>query len=132
MLQTPQIASVEEMERLVGQRDWDRARDCFTADVRYQVGSRSVHHGPDGIRRYMDWQNSVVRWDGHTLRQRWNSDDVVIIEVDSHFTRLSDATAITVSCTDIYRMRGLRIHDWRVYADFSPFGTTIPAELGVS
>ncbi len=58
-----------------------------------------------------------------------NLDDVVIIEVDSHFTRLADGQAITVSCTDIYRMQGLQIRDWRVYADYSPFGAPIPAQL---
>lgn len=129
MLHTPQIAAVEEMERLVGTGDWDGASRCFTPDVRYQVGSSSVHHGPTGVRRYMDWQNSVVRWEGHTMRQRWNADDVVIIEVDSHFTRLADGAAVTVACTDIYRMRGLQIRDWRVYADMSPFGAPLPLEL---
>lgn len=128
-LHTAQIAAVEEMERLVGTGDWDRADDHFTGDVRYQVGSGSVFHGAAGIRRYMTWQNSVVRWEGHALRQRWNADDVVIIEVDSHFVRLGDGASVTVSCTDIYRMSGLRIRDWRVYADYTPFGAQIPAEL---
>lgn len=117
----PQIAAVQEMERLVGMGDWDGARDHFTEDVTYRVGSTSSFQGVDGVRRYMTWQNGLVRWEGHTLRQQWNDDDVVIIEADSHFLRLSDNRQVTVSCTDIYRMRGTRIQDWRVYADMSPF-----------
>ena len=46
---------------------------------------------------------------------------IVIVEVDSHFMRLADQASITLPCTDIYRMNGLRIEDWRVYADISIF-----------
>lgn len=113
----------------MGLGDWDHASRCFTSDMRYQVGSSSVHHGPDGVRRYMEWQRGVVRWEGHTLRQRWNADDVVVIEVDSHFTRLVDGVAVTVPRTDIYQMSGLQIRDWRVYADVAPWGTPLPTEL---
>lgn len=121
-----QIEAVEEMERLVGAGDWKAAAAYFTSDVKYRVGSREPTRGLDGIRSYMEWQNRLVRWDGHTMQSKWNDNDIVVIEVNSHFVRLSDGQPITVPCTDIYRMDGFKIREWQVYADISPFWTSPP------
>lgn len=122
-----QIRAVETMEELVGRGDWEAATDYFTSDVLYKVGAREPAYGLEGVRAYMDWQNALVQWQGHTVRLRWCHDEVVVIEADSHFTRQSDGRAITIPCTDIYRMDGLRIREWRVYADTSPFHSEKPA-----
>ncbi len=118
---TPQIEAVETMEYLVGKQDWAAAADYFTDDVMYKVSAREPVFGLAGIREYMQWQNQLVHWQGHTVRLKVNPNDIVIIEVDSHFLRLKDQAAITVPCTDIYRMEGLKIAEWRVYADISHF-----------
>lgn len=116
-----QIEAVKTMERLVGSQDWQAATAYFTSDVIYKVGARKPVYGVAGIRDYMEWQNQYVLWQGHTLRLQWNYDDIVVIEVDSHFMRLRDQRPITIPCTDIYRMSGLQIREWRVYADMSLF-----------
>lgn len=109
------------MEHLVGTQDWQGATAYFTSDVMYRVGVREPVYGVAGIRDYLKWQNQHVRWQGHTLRLQWNHDDIVVIEVDSHFMRLRDQHLITIPCTDIYRMSGFQIREWRVYADMSLF-----------
>jgi len=111
---SPQIAVVQEMERLIGEGEWDAANEHFTVDVTYTVGSGATYTGVAGIRAYMDWQNGIVRWRGHTLREQWNADDVVVIQIDSHFVRQADDRPVTVRCTDIYCMAGDNIRDWRV------------------
>jgi len=116
-----QIEAVKTMEQHVGAQDWEAAATYFTPSVLYKVGTREPVYGLTGVRRYLEWQNQLVRWEGHTIRLQWNYDDIVVIEVDSHFTRLSDHRSIIVPCTDIYRMEGLQIKEWRVYADTSPF-----------
>ena len=116
-----QIRAVETMEELVGRGNWSAAADYFTPDMFYKVGAREPVYGVEGVRAYMNWQNALVKWQGHTIRLRRCYDDVVVIEADSHFMRQSDREAITIPCTDIYRMDGLRIREWRVYADISSF-----------
>ncbi|MBD0337321.1 MAG: hypothetical protein ICV62_17685 [Cyanobacteria bacterium Co-bin13] len=64
----------------------------------YKVGVQEPVYGMAGIRDYLKRQNQVVQWQGHTLRLQWNYDDVVVIEVDSHFLRLRDQHLIIVPC----------------------------------
>ncbi|MEO0998118.1 MAG: hypothetical protein AAFX58_11435 [Pseudomonadota bacterium] len=52
---------------------------------------------------------------------KFSRGNTVVIEVDSHFTRLADSAKLVVPCTDIYTFAGERIADWRVYADTSVF-----------
>ncbi len=121
MMDTEQICAVESMESRLGTQAWDDAAPFFTDDVLYQVGTRPPVFGLDGIRSSMEWQSGLVEWRGHDVRSKVNLDDVVIIEVDSKFFRHGDQQDIVIPCTDVYRMDGLRIADWRVYADISAF-----------
>ena len=118
---TAQIRSVERMEELVGQEQWSDAADHFTDDVLYQVSDADPVFGIDGIRTYMAWQRTKVEWRGHDVKSKIAVDDLVVIEVDSLFHRLADGADIVVPCTDVYRMDGERIADWRVYANTSLF-----------
>ena len=116
-----QIRSVERMEELVGSERWSDAANHFTDDVLYQVSDADPVFGVDGIRTYMDWQRTKVEWRGHDVKSKITVDDLVVIEVDSFFHRLADGADIIVPCTDVYRMDGERIADWRVYANTSLF-----------
>ena len=116
-----QVQAIETMEALIGQDDWAGATQFFTPDVTYKVAALEAVRGVAGIREYMQWQNKLVHWQGHTIHLKMNANDIVVVEVDSHFLRLADGTLFTLPCTDIYRMQGLKISDWRVYADISLF-----------
>ncbi|MEM7734870.1 MAG: nuclear transport factor 2 family protein [Deinococcota bacterium] len=120
-MNSARIQAIEKMEKLVGTKAWSQAEAFFTENVAYRVGARQPVYGLAGIRDYMTWQDQYVRWEGHSPRLMLEHDNTVIIEVDSHFKRLQDNTAIIVPCTDIYRFEGDKIKDWRVYADYSGF-----------
>jgi ketosteroid isomerase-like protein len=57
----------------------------------------------------------------HTLRDVLGDAEVLVVEVESHFTRIADGRRISFPCADVDRFRGDRICDWRVYAGMSPF-----------
>ncbi len=115
------IAFIEAMERALVAGDAEAALSYLHADVTYSVGAQEPRRGVAAIIDYARAQARLVRWTGHTLRGCWRSDDVLIVEVTSHFTRVAGGKKIDLPCTDIYRFRGGRIADWRVYADMSPF-----------
>lgn len=73
------------------------------------------------VLRYVAEQEQVARWTGHTLRVAWRLENIIIVEVISHFVRASDGREISFPCTDIYRLEDGRVADWRVYADMSQF-----------
>ncbi len=115
------LSLVEAMEHAVGAGDRAAAVLCLTEDVVYTVGARPAIHGVDLVIAAVAEQGQLVRWDGHTVRGVWKGDDALVVEVESHFTRVADGRAISFPCTDIYRFRDGRISDWRVFADMSPF-----------
>lgn len=127
----PLIKRVQEMERSIGQGNWEEGATYFTSNVGYHVARRGSYLGIDGIRAYMDWQRRWVTWTGHSPRMMITHGMTVIIEVTSHFHRLGDDAKLAIPCTDIYRFEGARICDWRVYADtstfFGPSDVRVPA-----
>ncbi|MEM9357198.1 MAG: hypothetical protein AAGB04_13395 [Pseudomonadota bacterium] len=119
----PLTRHVERMEAFIGRHEWSVAAEFVTSDVYYQVAHREPKFGIGGIKEYMEWQYSLVHWDGHDTRMKFSRGNVVIIEVLSHFTRLADQAELLVPCTDVYAFTGDLISDWRVYADTSVFTT---------
>lgn len=70
----------------------------------------------------MEWQNPLVRWDGHEIHLYTFKDDTLIVEAASLFYRFEDDTDIKLPCTDIYRFNSEdKIYDWRVCADIFSF-----------
>jgi ketosteroid isomerase-like protein len=118
---TPDLKFVEAMERAVVAGDRAAAGRYLTDHVAYTVGARPAIHGLDAVMAALADQGRLVRWDRHTLRGVWTGDGTLVVEVESHFTRVADGRAISLPCTDIYRFRDGRIGDWRVFADMSPF-----------
>jgi limonene-1,2-epoxide hydrolase len=116
------LSFIEAMERAVMSRDLEAAGQFLHHDVAYTVGSRATVRGLAAVLRYIDEQEQLARWAGHRLQAAWQLDDVIIVEVISHFVRTADQRRISFPCTDIYRLQDARIADWRVYADMSPFG----------
>jgi limonene-1,2-epoxide hydrolase len=115
------LSFIEAMERAVMSRDAEAAEQFLQPDVAYTVGARATVRGVPAVLRYIAEQEQVARWTGHTLRAAWQFENVIIVEVISHFVRASDEREISFPCTDIYRLEDGRVADWRVYADMSPF-----------
>lgn len=114
------VELVEAMEQAVAAGDKAAAAQYLTHDVAYTVGARPVMHGIDAVIAYIAEQGQVARWDGHTLRAVSMTNDIFVVEVQSHFTRIADNHAVSFPCADIYRFKDGKIYDWRVCADMSP------------
>lgn len=114
------LAHVEAMEAAVMAGDRERAKRYLSAAVRYRIGSRPGVEGIEEVFGAVATQSVVVQWTGHTLVGHWLHEDVLIVEVVSHFRRVRDGRAISFPCTDIYRFHQGKIADWRVFADMSP------------
>lgn len=112
---------VEAMERAVGRGDKAAAARCLTGDALYTVGARPPLRGVDAVIAAVAEQGRLIRWDGHTRRAAWMGEGALVVEVESHFTRIADGRSISFPCADVCRFRGGRICDRRVYADLSPF-----------
>lgn len=108
------------MERAIGSGDASAAARYLTEDVTYTVGAQSPVRGIDAVIAYAREQGTRARWEGHTIRNVTREGDLLVIEVYSHFSRMSDGARVTFPCADFYRFADGRIHDWRVYADMSP------------
>ena len=115
---------VKKMEEDVGRAKWDQLDEYFTDDFKYTVANLETKHGVLGLREYMDWQNARVQWKGHEIHLVAEKGDALIVEVTSFFSRVADSQDFSMPCTDIYRFRGEKIYDWRVYADISAFKNT--------
>jgi limonene-1,2-epoxide hydrolase len=118
---TSAVKLVEAMEQAVAAGDKAAAARYLTHDVAYTVGARPVVRGIDAVIAYIAEQGLLARWEGHTLRAASMTNNTLVVEVQSHFTRVADNHAVSFPCADIYRFKGEKIYDWRVYADMSPF-----------
>ncbi len=94
----------------------------------YTVGARAPVRGIDAVLAALAEQSRVARWEGHTPRGTWAADGALVVEVESHFTRVADGRRISFPCVDIYRLREGRVSDWRVFADTSPFFAAAEAD----
>jgi ketosteroid isomerase-like protein len=121
MENAPDLAFIEAMERALMSGDKSAAARYLDDAVVYTVGARPRVTGVDAIVAYIKRQSRFARWDGHTVHGSWSIADGLAVEVDSHFTRVSNGKKFTLPCVDIYRFRRGRISDWRVYADLSVF-----------
>jgi len=121
MESAPTLKFIEAMESAVLGGDRNAAAYYLDDGITYTVGALPTVTGIDAVIAYVKKQSSIARWDGHTVQGSWSMPDGLIVEVQSHFTRLSDGQRLTLPCVDIYRFKAGRIVDWRVYADLSIF-----------
>lgn len=119
-MNAPDLQFIEAMERAVGSGDERQAANYLAKDVRYTVGARSPVQGIAAVIAYGVEQGRRACWDGHTVRNVTRDGDLLVVEVDSHFTRVADGARVSFPCADFYRFKDGRIRDWQVYADMSP------------
>ncbi len=103
--------------------DWDGVRAGLADDIVYKPGSSDEIHGADETMKALKtFFSEVAEFTGHKVRQIWEADGVdgVAIEMDAYYRRIKDSKDFTITCTDIYRLRGDKICEWRVNADISP------------
>ena len=93
----------------------------FIEAMEHAVGTRPALTGIDAVIDAIQRLSQFARCDGHTPVAVWPGQDALLVEVVSHFTRVSDGERISFPCMDAYRFREGRIADWRVFADMSPW-----------
>ena len=121
---TPGLDFIEAMERAVGSGNIEEAVKYLREDVSYTVGAQTSRRGIDAVVAYAREQEQRARWDGHTVQNVTRADNLLVVEVLSHFTRVVDGARVTFPCADLYRFVEGRIQDWRVYAGMCPIQAT--------
>lgn len=117
---TPQVLAVETMRGRIQREEWDDAATHFTSGVTFGAGNLRRVHGFAEIRAYLSWRTSKARWDGDHVRTKISEHDLVVIEAESRFVRMSNGAEIILPLVDVYRFERLEIAEWLIYGDLSP------------
>jgi limonene-1,2-epoxide hydrolase len=93
----------------------------LSEELYYKPGSNPAIQGRDEVLKYLKhFFHTFARFTGHDVRQVYEAGNAVAIEMDAFYTRHKDGKKLVIACTDIYRLKGNRIQEWRVYADVMP------------
>jgi limonene-1,2-epoxide hydrolase len=102
-------------------QNWDQVRSHLAEDILYRPGSRPEIHGrEEALQMMIETFTKFARFTGHRVRQVWEGQGRVAIEMDAIYRRIRDDKEFVIACTDIYRVEDNKIREWRVYADVSP------------
>ncbi len=103
--------------------DWAKVKTYLTDDIYYKVGSGEPRYGrQEVVDFFADTFKTTAVFFGHKVRKIWQEQDIISLEMDAYYKLVPSGRQVTISCCDIYRMRGNKVSEWRVYADMSPWG----------
>jgi catechol 2,3-dioxygenase-like lactoylglutathione lyase family enzyme/limonene-1,2-epoxide hydrolase len=122
-MSSEQLKAVGELSQAIMAQDWEKVKSYLTDDILYKVGSSEPVYGPQAVVDFFKrtFQNTAV-FTGHDARKVWEEPNIITIEMDAHYQLVSNKKAVTIACCDVYRLRGNKVSEWRVYADMSPWG----------
>jgi limonene-1,2-epoxide hydrolase/alkylhydroperoxidase/carboxymuconolactone decarboxylase family protein YurZ/catechol 2,3-dioxygenase-like lactoylglutathione lyase family enzyme len=117
-----QLDAVSSLAQAVIAQDWDRVKFYLTDDVYYKVGSGAPLYGKQAVVDFFiqTFQTTAV-FTGHMVRKIWQEPDIITLEMDAYYQMVASGKTVTIACCDIYRLRGNKVSEWRVYADMSPW-----------
>ncbi|MBE9169705.1 Nif11-like leader peptide family RiPP precursor [Pleurocapsales cyanobacterium LEGE 06147] len=117
-----QLTAVGELAQAVIARDWAKVKTYLTDDIFYKVGSGEPRYGRQEVVEFFQetFQNIAV-FTGHKVRKIWQEPDIITLEMDAYYEMVGSNKRVTIACCDIYRLRGNKVSEWRVYADMSPW-----------
>lgn len=117
-----QVQVAAKISECVIQGKWEELKDYLTDDVFYKVGSGEPVYGKQAVADFLSTLvRTTAKFQSHNVRKIWDEPGVVMIEMDANYLRLRDQKKIKIACSDIYRLRGNQVSEWRVYADMAPF-----------
>ncbi|MBD2293150.1 nuclear transport factor 2 family protein [Anabaena sphaerica FACHB-251] len=117
-----QLAVVGELSAAIMAEDWEKVKTYLTDDLFYKVGSGAPMYGPNAVVDFFKHTfKTTAKFYGHDARKIWIEPDIITIEMDAKYEMVGSKKHVTVACCDIYRMRGNKVSEWRVYADMSPW-----------
>ncbi|MBD2203576.1 nuclear transport factor 2 family protein [Calothrix sp. FACHB-1219] len=117
-----QLKAVGELSAAIMAEDWERVKTYLTDDLLYKVGSAEPMYGPNAVVDFFKQTfKTTAKFYGHDARKIWIEPDIISIEMDAKYELVHNKKHVKVSCCDIYRMRGNKVSEWRVYADMTPW-----------
>jgi ketosteroid isomerase-like protein len=117
---SPELQVVLGMFENMRQEDWEKVKQALADDVLYRVGSKEPLHGSQAVVDFLSSLYKEVKFQGADIREIWDMEGVKIVEMDANYVRLKDNKPVQFACTDILRMNGKHIREWRVYPDMLP------------
>ncbi|MEH1860999.1 MAG: nuclear transport factor 2 family protein [Nostoc sp.] len=117
-----QLTAVGELAQAVTAQDWEKVKSYLTDDIFYKVGSGEVVYGPQAVVDFFarTFKTTAVFY-SHDVRKVWQEPDIITIEMDAKYEMVHSKKHVIIACCDVYRMRGNKVSEWRVYADMSPW-----------
>nr|WP_322661716.1 AtaL-like protein [Dendronalium sp. ChiSLP03b]MDZ8206788.1 AtaL-like protein [Dendronalium sp. ChiSLP03b] len=117
-----QLKAVGELAQAVTAQDWEKVKSYLTDDIFYKVGSGEVVYGPQAVVDFFarTFRTTAIFY-SHDVRKVWQEPDIITIEMDAKYEMVHSKKHVTIACCDVYRMRGNKVSEWRVYADMSPW-----------
>lgn len=88
-------------------------------DVTMRFGNAEPIRGRGAVRDAWAAFCKELRGVRHEVVGRWKVDETTIVEATVTYTR-HDSNQVTVPVVTIYRERGGRINDYRIYVDLAP------------
>ncbi len=117
-----QVQAVGKVAESVIKQDWEQLKQFLTDDVFYKVGSAEPVYGKQAVADFLSQLvTTTAKFQSHNVRKVWDEPGIVSVEMDANYLRLKDNKKIKIACCDIYRLRGNKVSEWRVYADMAPF-----------
>ncbi len=117
-----QLKAVGELAQAVTAQDWEKVKSYLTDDIFYKVGSGEVVYGPQAVVDFFarTFRTTAIFY-SHDVRKVWQEPDIITIEMDAKYEMVHSKKHVIIACCDVYRMRGNKVSEWRVYADMSPW-----------
>ena len=120
--QSEQLEAVVELSQNIMAENWDKVKTFLTDDIFYKVGSGKEVYGPDAVVNFFKQTfKNIAKFTGHQPRKIWTEPGIITIEMNAYYEMVPSKKQVTIACCDIYRMRGKKVSEWRVYADMSPW-----------
>ena len=116
-----QLEAIKQLSEDVLKENWDKVKSFLADDLMYKVGSGEPKHGKEAVPNFLsNIFKTTAKLEGHDIRKIWEEPGMIAIEMDAKYRRVRDNKLVKVACVDVYRMRGNKIYEWRVYADGTP------------
>ncbi|NDJ21791.1 Nif11 family protein [Nostoc sp. B(2019)] len=120
-----QLKAVGELAQAVTAQDWEKVKSYLTDDIFYKVGSGEVVYGPQAVVDFFARTfKTIAVFYSHDVRKIWQDSDIITIEMDAKYEMVHSKKRVVIACCDVYRLRGNKVSEWRVYADMSPWGNS--------
>lgn len=111
------VKMVQNMEAAAFSGDWGTFKSFLADDVQYTVGNTAAVKGPQAVVDYLiNLLTTQLAINDLQTRQAWETEDSVILELNMKGLRMRDDQNVSYPCIDVYRFKGDKIKDWKVYA----------------